>query len=163
MERQRLKPEHYSYSCRRQSIARKFLNKVRDISWCRGGFGIDRAGPKIDSDNPASPKQGISSIAHAFADLHRNIDSVRNLRSSRLVLRNASQFCDSGVPEVSSRPGSRANSTGLVLLCCCRTLVVPVSVCLVAQADIFAEKSFLDVRQVSELAGVNLRVDAFRR
>ena len=92
-------------------MARNFPEKVRDISWCRGGFGIDRAGPKIDFDNPASPKQGISSIAHAFADLHSKIDPVRNLRSSRLVLRDAPQFCDSDVPEVSSRPRPRANST----------------------------------------------------
>ena len=40
--------------------------------------------------------------------------------------------------------------------------MVPVSVCLVAKVDMFAEKSFLVVRQVSELAFVDLRVDAFR-
>ena len=78
-------------------------------------------------------------------------------------MRDAPQFGDSGVPEVSSRPRSRANSTILVVLCCCRTIVVPVLVCLVARADMFVEKSFLDVRQVSELAGVDLTVDAFRR
>ena len=47
-------------------------------------------------------------------------------------------------------------------LCCCKTIVVTVSDCLVAKADIFTEKSFLVVRQVSELAGVDLTVDAFR-
>lgn len=76
-----------------------------------GVLGIDRAGPKIDFDNPASPKQGISSNAHAFTDLHSQKDPVRNLRSSKLVLRDASQFCESGVPEVLSRPRPRANST----------------------------------------------------
>ena len=48
-------------------------------------------------------------------------------------------------------------------LCCCRTTVVTVSVRLVAKADMSTEKSFLVVRQVSELAGVDLTVDAFRR
>lgn len=60
--------------------------------------------------------------------LQSDIDSVRELRSSRLVSRDTFLFCSPGVPRLVARRRPRAYIIGSVLLCCCGPVVelVPV-------------------------------------
>ena len=92
--------------------------------------------------------------------LQSDIDSVRELRSSRLVSRDTFLFCSPGVPRLVAQTATRLYywfSPAMLLWAGCRACSNSGG----GEADIFALKRSLNVRQVSELAGVDLTVVAF--